>query len=86
MKKLTNERRALLEPEILKAREALQTAETLISVTPEWRANMKIVWSCQELLEKELGLSMTRQWLIVQNKAQLNDYFLADGTPIKVKR
>ena len=87
MKKLTPERRALVEPRIVEARQALLQTETITNrIGSEWRTHMKTVWDCQALLEKELGMSMSKQWLIVQNQAQLDDFFEPDGTPIKSKR
>lgn len=83
MKKLTPERRAILEPAIAQARPALTKASALNSMTPEWRTQMRIVWDAERLLQDTIGLAMTKSWAVMRDGVELDSFFEADGTPKK---
>jgi len=87
VKKLTNARRVAVEIALHDARKARDEANLIQAVSgtmnPEWRAQMRIVWDAEGLVKSTLGCSMTRFLALLDKVKTLDDYYYADGTPVK---
>jgi hypothetical protein len=83
MKKLTAPKIALLEPAVEHARVAFKAARQAPALTPDWRAQMRIVWDTEWLLEAELSMPMSKRIKVIHEGVELASFFDADGFPLK---
>jgi hypothetical protein len=88
MKKLTDERKAVVEAAILSGRAAYEDykAKQLTTFSDEGRKIIKGYWDAQAVILDTLSTSMSRTDDLIAGKITLDDLYNEDGTARKVGR
>ena len=86
MKKLTDERKAVVKAAILSGNHSYQAykAKGLNTFTEEGRNLIKGYWDAQTLIMDTLSVSMTRTNDLIEGNITLNDLYNQDGTVRKI--
>jgi len=88
MKKLTEERKAVVEAAILSGRASYEEykAKQLTTFSDEGRKVIKGYWDAQAVISETLSASMSRTDDLIEGKITLDDLYNEDGTARKVAR
>lgn len=88
MKKLTQERKAIVEAAIVSGNDSYQAykAKGLNTFTEEGRTLIKGYWDAQTVILDTLSVSMTRTNDLIEGNITLNDLYNPDGTVRKVTK